>query len=108
MKIALARGNIDTGTNSELEALAIQFVNDEEFRLLRLGTLLGTTQGDVIVQGVELVAPPFYRQDIELLVDALKLAARMQNKRIAGRFALAAAGLAAATWFAGTGSRKAA
>jgi hypothetical protein len=37
------------------------------------------------------VSPPFYRQDEELLVDALKLAARMQagNQRAAGALALA-------------------
>ena len=43
-----------------------------------------------------IVTPPFYRQDIELLVDALKPAASMQQREgqeVAGRLALGAIAL---------------
>jgi hypothetical protein len=77
-------------TRPTAEVLAAEFVENSEFLALRLGTLLGTPQGEIVAQGVEMVSPPFYREDVELLVDALQMAAKMQNKKIAGRLALGA------------------
>ena len=77
-------------TRPSAEVLAAEFLDNSEFLALRLGTLLGTPQGEIVAQGVEMVSPPFYREDVELLVDALQMAAKMQNKKIAGRFALGA------------------
>ena len=72
------------------EALAVEFLDNSEFLALRLSTLLGTTQGEIVAQAVEMVSPPPFREDVELLVDALQIAAKMQNQKIAGRFALVA------------------
>ena len=54
--------------------LAGQLLAIAEFRALGLGSWLGTPQGEFFTAAVEAVSPPFYRQDEELLVDALKLA----------------------------------
>lgn len=80
------------------EQLARELLQDAEFRALRLGTWLGTTDGTIIAQAVESVAPPFYRQDVELLVEALTLAAATQQavgQSRAGAFALGAIGVTA-------------
>jgi len=79
------------------EKLARELLQDAEFRALRLGTWLGTADGAFIAQAVESVAPPFYRQDVELLVEALILAAAMQQtegQSRAGAFALGVIGVA--------------
>ena len=54
------------------DELAHELLTDAEFRALQLGTWLNTTNGKVISEAVEMVLPPFYRQDAELLVEALK------------------------------------
>jgi hypothetical protein len=80
-----------------IETVAHEMLAHSEFRALQLGTWLGTTDGQVLVQAVEMVAPPFYRQDVELLVEALKLAASIQQRegqQAAGMFALGAIGVA--------------
>lgn len=77
-------------TRPTVEGLAMEFLDNSEFLALRLGTLLGTTQGEIIAQAVEMASPPFVREDVELLVDALQVAAKLQNQRVAGRLALGA------------------
>jgi hypothetical protein len=77
-------------TRPTTEVLAAELLDNSEFLALRLGTVLGTTQGEIVAQGVEMVLPPFIREDVELLVDALQIAAKMQNQKIAGRLALGA------------------
>ena len=80
---------IDRPTAAEL---AGQLLATAEFRALSLGTWLGTPDGEFFTAAVEAVSPPFYRQDEELIVEALKLAAKMQsgNRRAAGALALGA------------------
>jgi hypothetical protein len=80
---------IDRPTAAEL---AGQLLATAEFRALGLGTWLGTPDGEFFTAAVEAVSPPFYRQDEELIVEALKLAAKMQsgNRRAAGALALGA------------------
>lgn len=75
------------------DELAREFVADAEFQSFRLGTWLSTPDGEVFAQAVEMVMPPFYRQDAELLVDALRLAAKLQqrNERVAGGVLIGAA-----------------
>jgi hypothetical protein len=95
------------------ELLANALLHDAEFRALRLGTWLGTVDGQVLAEAVEMVTPPFYRQDVELLVEALKLAAALQQTEgqdRAGKFALGAIGVAAmiALGIAASGGGKAA
>lgn len=62
------------------EEIAKEFLGITEFRALQLGTWLGTTDGEVITQAVELSLPMFYSEDVALLVDALKLAAATQQQ----------------------------
>ncbi|MGA3354677.1 MAG: hypothetical protein ABSD85_16075 [Acidimicrobiales bacterium] len=81
------------------QQVAHELLASSEFRALQLGSWLGTTDGQIITEAVELVAPPFYREDIELLVDALKFAAQLQSQEgqgKAGIIALGALGIAAA------------
>ena len=98
-----------------VEGVANELLGIAEFKALQLGTWLGTTDGTVIAQAVESVTPPFYRQDVELLVAALQQAATIQQQegqQVAGRFALGAIGVAGAIALAiatsGTGSGRAA
>ena len=58
-----------------------------------MGTWLGTTDGEIITQAVEMVLPMFYAEGVVLLVEALKLAAAMQRQD-ARRKAFAATALA--------------
>lgn len=76
-----------------VEELAQQLLGIAEFRALQLGTWLGTTDGTVIAEAVELVVPSFYAADVELLVAALQEAASLQQQegqRAAGQYAFAA------------------
>ncbi|MGO9197985.1 MAG: hypothetical protein ACLQK4_12770 [Acidimicrobiales bacterium] len=79
------------------QELAQQLLASAEYRALGLGTWLGTPEGEFFTEAVEAVSPPFYRQDEELLVDGLTLAANMQsqNQRAAGALALGVIVLAA-------------
>ena len=92
------------------QQLAEELLQVAEFRALRLGTWLGTTDGQIITEAVGMVAPPFYRQDIELLVEALKLAASMQQSEgqdKAGKVALGAIGVAVLALAIGESGRAA-
>jgi len=94
------------------EQLAQELLAIPEYRALQLGTWLGTTNGVIISEAVELVTPPFYREDVELLVDALRLAAQLQAQEgqgRAGKIALGAIGVAAlvAIGMSGAGSQAA-
>ena len=61
--------------------IAKEFLGCAEFRALRLGTWLGTTDGEIITQAVEMVVPMFYAEDVALIVEALKLAAAAQQEK---------------------------
>jgi hypothetical protein len=79
-----------------VEQLAQQFLEIAEFRTLQLGNWLGTTDGAIIAAAVEMVMPPFFQEDVELLVAALKLAADMQHvvgRETAARLAFGFAGV---------------
>ncbi len=81
-----------------VDELARELVGIAECRALQMGTWLGTTDGKVIARAVEMVTPPFYSQDVELLVAALQRAAQLQQEegqQVAGRNALVAVGAAA-------------
>ena len=60
--------------------LARDLLSCGEFRELQLGTWLGTTDGEIITQAVEMVVPAFYAEDVVLIVEALKLAAAAQQQ----------------------------
>jgi hypothetical protein len=77
--------------------LADHWLGVAEFRSLQLGTWLGTTEGQMIAQAVEAMSPPLYRQDEELLVAGLTLAAQRQQEegqQRAGKYALGLIGVA--------------
>lgn len=59
--------------------VASQLLETAGFRALHLGSWLSTPNGELIAAGVELLSPPPYDVDIELLVEALKIAATKQR-----------------------------
>lgn len=59
---------------------------DAEFTALKLGTFLNTPDGELLAGAVERLAPPLYREDIELLVEALQLAAKAQHDAAVNTF----------------------
>jgi hypothetical protein len=65
--------------------LARDLLANAEFRALQLGTWLNKPDAELITAAVGAIAPPPYREDIELLVDALKLAAQAQRGEGIGR-----------------------
>ena len=94
-----------------VEELAEQLLAKPEFLALRLGGFLGTPEGRVIAEGVELVSPPFYAADAKLLVDGLTYAAELQaqGNRRAGLVALGTVGVVGALLFGfGRGGAQAA
>jgi hypothetical protein len=86
-----------------VEELAETFLDDAEFRALRLGTWLGTPDGRLIAVTVEHALPYPYRQYSQLFVLAITRAAESQaahEQEKARNLVLAAGGvlmLAAAT-----------
>jgi hypothetical protein len=79
------------------EEIGKKLLDDAEFRALGLGSWLGTTDGEIIAGAVEQFLPPLYRQDAELLVEALKFAANLQqakSREVAGAWALGSIGAA--------------
>jgi hypothetical protein len=82
----------------EVEALATQLLDDAEFRAIQLGTWLDTPDGQLISSAVLTLLPPAYRPETKLLVEALQLAAQMQQdagKQRAGRVLIGSLGVAA-------------
>lgn len=73
------------------QEIAAHLFADAEFRSLQLGTWLNTPNGQLITAAVEAITPPPYREDIQLLVEAVTLAAKMQQDT--GRQRAVAAGL---------------
>ncbi len=86
-----------------VEAVARELLGVAEFRELQLGTWLGTTDGEILTAAVEMVVPMFYVEDVELLVDALKIAAELQQKEGRQKAMLTAAGAAVVIGLAGWG-----
>lgn len=79
------------------EDLARQLLNNAEFRALQLGSWLGTTDGQLISQAVAVGLPPPYRQEFQLIVDALVLATNLQQQhgqQVAGGWAAGIVGTA--------------
>lgn len=51
-----------------------------KFKALKLGTFFGTPEGQFLAAAVEAVMPQPYREDMQLLVEALRLAAQKQHE----------------------------
>jgi hypothetical protein len=67
------------------EAIALDLIANAEFRALQLGTWLNRPDGQLITTAVEAITPPPYQEDIELLTEALQLAAKAQRNEGMGR-----------------------
>jgi hypothetical protein len=61
------------------QQIAEELFADAEFKALKLGTFLNTPDGQLLASAVEAITPMPYRQDVALLIDALQLAAKMQQ-----------------------------
>jgi hypothetical protein len=83
---------INAQSRPTVEQLAQELLGVTEIRALRLGAWLTTPDGAMITEAVEAISPPLYRQDIELVVAALKLAAKMQQEEGQGKAGMVAAG----------------
>lgn len=92
-------GYADQPVSSEHTApeVAQWLLNDVEFRAMKLGTLLNTPDEQIVLAAVQAIAPAPYAEDIELIADAIQLAARQQKAEAWQKIAAAAAltGLAA-------------
>ena len=76
-----------------LEQFRRELLEDAEFRALKLGSWLGTTDGGLIAEAVSLVIPSAYGPAYELAVKGLTLAAQDQaaeGRKTAGVIALGA------------------
>ena len=74
------------------EQVAAELVRDTEFRALQLGTFLNTPSGEFVAQTVALAVPRGFVPEFALLVDALKLAAKLQQGEARGNVILSAIG----------------
>jgi hypothetical protein len=87
-----------------IDDFGTSMVSMTEFRALQLGTWLGSTDGQVIIEAVEMVLPPIYRPQIEFLADGLQYAAKLQQRegqKKAGGVAVAVLLIGAMLWAAG-------
>jgi len=74
------------------EQVAAELVRDTEFRALQLGTFLNTPSGEFLEEAVALAVPRAFVPEFALLVDALKLAAKLQQGKARGTVILSAVG----------------
>ena len=66
------------------DQVAERLLADAGFRALRLGTGLNTPDGELMAAVAEMLTPPPYQADMELLVEALNLAVAMQQRKERG------------------------
>jgi hypothetical protein len=76
---------------------------DAEFKALKLGNWLTTPDGEFVAEAVSMIAPTPYAQDIDLLIEAPQLAAKLQQEDARGKIALAVFGVGAAALILGAG-----
>jgi hypothetical protein len=75
--------------------IADALLADAEFRALRLGTWLSTPSGELLTAVVTALTPPPFQPDIDLLVEALQLAAQRQQAEARQKIAVGVLGGAA-------------
>ncbi len=61
------------------QQIAEQLLADAEFKAIKLGTILNTPDGQLLAGAVGALTPPPYDEDIALLVEALQIAAKLQQ-----------------------------
>jgi hypothetical protein len=84
------------------EHIAEALLADAEFRALRLGTWLNTPSGELVAEAVTELAPPPYQDDIDLLIQALQLAAQRQQAEARQKLAVGLLGGAALAFALGS------
>jgi hypothetical protein len=67
-------------TPADVDELARYLLQDAEFQAIRLGTWLGTPQGELISSVVNQALPPTYRPYARLFEEALTRAAKLQRE----------------------------
>jgi hypothetical protein len=77
------------------EQIATGLIEDAEFRALQAGGFLNTPTGEFVEEAVALAVPRTITPEFDLIVDALKLAAALQQGRARRNVLLGAAGSAA-------------
>jgi hypothetical protein len=87
------------------QELAQDLAANAEFRALQLGTWLNRPDVELITAAAEAITPPPYRQDIEVLIEGMKLAAQLQRRDGWNRVAVTA-GSAAVMTLLFTGSKS--
>jgi len=61
--------------------LAQRFEADADFEMLRFDRFLASPDGELLARAVELLAPPLYQDDAELVLEALQIAAQEKTRR---------------------------
>jgi hypothetical protein len=84
------------------EYIADALLADAEFRALRLGTWLNTPPGELVAAAVTALTPPPYQEDVDLLVQALQLAAQRQHAEARQKLAVGLLGGAALAFAIGS------
>jgi len=79
----------------EADQIAAALVDDAEFRALQVGGFLNTPTGAFVEEAVALAVPPTMTPEFDLIVEALKLAAAVQQGRARRNALVGAAGSAA-------------
>ena len=77
-----------------VELIAASLVRDTEFRALQLGTLLNSPAGEFLEAAVALAVPRAFAPEFELIVEALRLAAKRQQDEARGKVVLTVFGVA--------------
>jgi len=77
------------------EQIANALLGDPGFRALKLGTWLSTPSPELVTEAVAALASPLYKQDTELLVQALQLATQKQQEEARQKIAFGLLGGAA-------------
>lgn len=92
-------------TRPTANELAEQWLEMAEFQALRLGTWLSTPEGQLFAEAIEMISPPFYRADAELLIEALQIAASEQQHRGRRNTALVVGAVALVSMLFGFGGK---
>lgn len=80
----------------DARAVAAWLLADAEFKAMKLGNWISTPDAQLVLAAIEMIAPAPYADDVQLLADAIQIAARQQQADARGKiFAIAAIGAAA-------------
>lgn len=95
-------GQQTIATVYEAGQIADILLADTGFRALRLGTWLNTPSGELLEAAVSELRPPPFKQDSDLLIEALQLAAQRQQAEARQKLAVGLLGGAALAFALGS------